>query len=410
MARLLLCLSIVLVASGCRVLGIWEPECTVGDDTTCPEGVACGVGGLCGVDVAGPGQDGGVPGQDAGPPQQNIETVVTGEDGVYLLAIAPDGTLFWATSVDGGCVRRMPPARDQVASVHCEPAGTSISGLALAETDVAWVSDGPDADDHLRVKAQTSNVSAVAGTLSDALEDVGSPFDYGPSLLAARSVDGEDFYAWTQSPTDSVQGIERIIRGVTGLVTTQTRYGVFFTAGRLGGVALTDAHVFFVVESDFYARVLVRDNHARDDTGGYTAYSDSGENEGYPIGKGWVSAVYGDTMYVATRAANDAGGILSSRGAFPDSFLAVDLVIEQVDPDDPGRYARGLAADAAALYYTTGGLGSSAPGVFRLSLAAGAVPERLATLANEGGAVVVDDAYVYFTEPALTEVRRIAKP
>lgn len=411
-SRLLLCALFAIASSGCRVLGVWEPECTTGDDATCPNGLRCGSGGLCGVDVVAPtpGEDAGEPDVDAGPQGPDIETVASGETLAYLLARSDDGSLFWATGGDAGCIRRLPVDQAAAVSVHCEPAGRSISGLALAETDVAWLSNGADADDTLSVKAQAANTASVSGTLSTAIEDVGTVEDYGPSLLAARSVEGEDIYAWTQAATDTFQGLERIIRGVTGLITQQNQYGVSFTGGRLGGVALTTDDVYTVVNTALYARVLVRDNHANDDNGGYSAYSDDGNNVEYPPGAGWATTTLDETMYVATRAANDAGGILSSAGLFPGGFLAVDLVIGQVDPDDPGRYARGLAADTEALYYTTGGLGESAPGVFRLSLAAGATPERLVTLGNEGGSVVVDDAHIYWAEPALGEIRRIPKP
>lgn len=409
LARVALLAALVAVLPGCRVLGLWTPECTPGDDATCLSGQVCGADGICLLGGAvEPGEDAGPPppGEDGGPPPDNSELVVDGQVGVYLLARTPAGVLFWATGGDAGCVRRMAPG-GAVEDVHCGGPGTSVEGLALTDNDVVWIENGNE--DRLMVKAQSAIATAPAAALSVAVEDVGTVLEYGPALVAARTVDGEQVYAWTQEPTDSFGGVERVLRGVSGLVTAQTRYGVLFANGRLGGVALTPDDVYFTLTSDLYARVLIRDNHARDETGGYSAYSDDGDNTDYPPGAGYAVATFNDAVYVATRGNADEGGILTSRGAFPDGFLGVDLVTAQVDPDSASRYARGLATDGDALYYTTGGLGESPPGVFRLSLALDAVPERLLTLATEGGSVVLDDDSVYWSDPEAGAIRRLPR-
>jgi hypothetical protein len=415
---LLMVLTVGMAFSGCRVLGVQSSECTPGNAETCPPEQFCAFDGYCyfGSDAEGEA-DAGLPApNDAGPGApdagngSSAETLATGEGGAFLLVRATDGTLLWVTGGDAGCVRRLLPDSFSPQSLYCAPAGSTLEGLAITESKLAWIRNGADAADSLVITDLVPEADSTADTLSTALEDVGTALEYGPSLLAARSVASDDSFAWPQSPTDTFDGVQRIVVGATGQSTLQTQYGGLNTGGRLGALAFTDDHLFFVTESDLYARVMVRDFHASDDNGGYGAYSDSGENTEYPRGAGFATATCGDTMYVSTRGPNDEGGILKSAGTFSGGFLSVELVTGQVDPEILSAYARGLACDSEALFYTTGGLGTDAPGLFRLSLALDAIPERLLTLDDEGGAVVVDEAFITWAEPVAGAIRRMAKP
>jgi hypothetical protein len=413
-------------ASGCRVLGIQAAECTPGSPDTCPPDQFCAVDGYCyfGTDPeaenggvenggadAGPngGADGGPGPADAGPDPADVETLASGEDNVHLLVLASDGTLFWVRNGADSCVRRLPP--DGTAqSLFCAANGDTLEGLALSDTRVAWIRNGAGDDDALVATLQNPPPEgATADTLSSALDDVGTAADHGPAMLAARTVGDEDFFAWPQNANDYWEGIEKVIVSAAGDVTQQTRYGGL-PGGRQGAPRFTEEHFFFVSESDYYARIMFRNYHTSDESGGYGAYSDSGENTEFPPGVGYATAECNNTMYVSTRGAQDQGGILRSDGSWAGSFLGTEMVIAQVDPDAASAYARGLACDATALYYTTGGLGTDAPGLFRLSLALDAVPERLLTLDDEGGAVVVDDTHIMWADPAAGAIRRTAKP
>ena len=406
--RSVLLLLFVVVASplaGCRLFGIEGNACDPNDPATCPANQVCNQNGACVPTGTGEGEGEGQGGEGEGEGQP--PGVVAGNETlVHALALADDGTLFWATGTTGGCVRRFADGDAQPSTVHCVDSTSSIAGLAVTGTDVFWVVDAAGPNDRLETLPQSAGATDVPFQVQAAGADVRSIDTAGPSQLAARHVGSETMLAWFPDPT-GFERIERVVVGTGGAVLARAQYSG--QGGTPGAAVLNDTDLFWC-EDGLYARMAIRDNHRTDGDGGFSGYTDDGSNTTFAHGMGWAGAVFGANAFVSTRDASDSGGILKSAGDFDPSFLIVTEVLHQVDPDDVAKYARGIATDGSFVYYTTGGIGfSSSPGVFRVSVAGG-TPERIATTDVDGGAVVVDASFVTWTEPDNNRVARIPRP
>ena len=389
---------------GCRLLGIEPMSCEDDVPSTCPAGLHC-VEGLCieGHADAGSAFDGGE--------TPSAELLLQDQPGVMLMTQRDDGALFWATSGGGGCIRRL--LETEVEDVFCEEGTREIAGLALANGRVFWLSHDPDDTSAGALRALVDTAPRGGETSPVTLDQnlsLRSLEQGGPSLLSARhdSTSGQVAVAYVADVTVSSPVRRLLLTGDT--INSTVNYRGLGTGRSPAAIALTADDLFFVEDDpETYASLQCRNDHAEDVDGMYDMTLDEGTYAGRPEGQGWAAATFDGRVWVSTRDGASGGGILHSNGGRDGAWLRVELVQLLADPGDSLKYASGLGIDDNFIYYVTAGGGDATAKLFKLSLSGEASPEPLLELDAAGGALLLTETHVLWSEPSSGKIMQLAR-